>query len=507
MVFRKVVVVFVVSMAFQPLCLYGREWKNVTKTYKMEADYVGFKDGKVDLRKPDGKVMSLDPSTLCEEDQRYIDSQVSEHYLGTWITDSQIPFTIERAKGNNGLAITIKDDVVVRALDIQMHCEGATIVADTANITFQADPSLRSRDIKWRMYESDGKTFVDSEHIQWDKTGHEVTRKSGTFEIQRISKEQYATKVAARTLRKATAEHSDKALKQRVPDVARQGPLCITPIAGLRWDDSILESYDKLVADPDIKNIACFLNVANSFYRDDLPSHDVKDRDTLVEIIGHYVQSRKTGSRQYDDLNGVKKPVGLMRGGMLVLKATIVVSKVQCELVVEFWPEFGLLMQSPRPKQIIAVTSKDGETCAVPLLMTTVKVTNTEYASKEVVEDVFGHLKTKYGSLKRSGEPINMLGRIVTPPAEFSIKSGSYHAHGDLYTVDVMDDEGNKLRFSGSTIAGLGSGIYLEYSQSASYIRALHKPMDDFVKEQQEKEAQRIHDDKVRGRKDRLKEL
>ena len=45
------------SVALQPFCIYARGWKDPMGIYAMEAQYVSAKDRKVELRKPNGKIV------------------------------------------------------------------------------------------------------------------------------------------------------------------------------------------------------------------------------------------------------------------------------------------------------------------------------------------------------------------------------------------------------------------------------------------------------------------
>jgi hypothetical protein len=57
----------------------AREWADVTGRYKVEATFVGFKDGKVRLKKPSGDMVAVPLVKLREEDQKFVMVQVMLH--------------------------------------------------------------------------------------------------------------------------------------------------------------------------------------------------------------------------------------------------------------------------------------------------------------------------------------------------------------------------------------------------------------------------------------------
>ena len=69
------VLFFVLVFATSALAEY-RIWTN-TSGYSLEARYVRMEDGKVVLKKRDGKELKIDPSSLCSEDQEYLKSKDS----------------------------------------------------------------------------------------------------------------------------------------------------------------------------------------------------------------------------------------------------------------------------------------------------------------------------------------------------------------------------------------------------------------------------------------------
>jgi S1-C subfamily serine protease len=71
-----------VLVAIVPLVAFSaaiaRTWKSTDGSYKLKADFVDAKDGKVSLRRTDGKVIKVPISALCEEDQAYVAERTAQ---------------------------------------------------------------------------------------------------------------------------------------------------------------------------------------------------------------------------------------------------------------------------------------------------------------------------------------------------------------------------------------------------------------------------------------------
>lgn len=74
---RFMVIAIVVVSTIAVSLTYARTWKSTNGKYSVEADFVGFKDGEVSLRKESGDLIQVPMSRLCPEDQDYVKSQAS----------------------------------------------------------------------------------------------------------------------------------------------------------------------------------------------------------------------------------------------------------------------------------------------------------------------------------------------------------------------------------------------------------------------------------------------
>jgi formylglycine-generating enzyme required for sulfatase activity len=64
------------SLGAQPSARQVRTWTDSTGTYTIEAEFLDFKDGKVRLRKPDGKQITLPIGKLSDADRRFVERQL-----------------------------------------------------------------------------------------------------------------------------------------------------------------------------------------------------------------------------------------------------------------------------------------------------------------------------------------------------------------------------------------------------------------------------------------------
>jgi hypothetical protein len=79
----KLALITILLVALTPLFLVAapqvdtRSWKSSDGAYSIEAEYVGAKDGKVSLRKPNGDVIEVPLARLSAEDQAYVAKQAA----------------------------------------------------------------------------------------------------------------------------------------------------------------------------------------------------------------------------------------------------------------------------------------------------------------------------------------------------------------------------------------------------------------------------------------------
>ena len=77
---RRIILVGIFSAIGSCACVaQAREWCDATGKYKIEATFVGFKDGMVELKKENGATIYVPLSKLREEDQKFVMVQVMLH--------------------------------------------------------------------------------------------------------------------------------------------------------------------------------------------------------------------------------------------------------------------------------------------------------------------------------------------------------------------------------------------------------------------------------------------
>ncbi len=74
---RRGIAILVASFAIGAVTLaLARTWTDDSGTYQVEADFVGFKDGQVQLKKQDGLVVEVPLSRLSAADRRFVESEL-----------------------------------------------------------------------------------------------------------------------------------------------------------------------------------------------------------------------------------------------------------------------------------------------------------------------------------------------------------------------------------------------------------------------------------------------
>ena len=75
---RLLIVLLIVSL-FTPIALAAaRTWKSSNGKYSVEAELIGFEDGKVKLKKANGKVVKVPLESLSDADQKFVKEQYSK---------------------------------------------------------------------------------------------------------------------------------------------------------------------------------------------------------------------------------------------------------------------------------------------------------------------------------------------------------------------------------------------------------------------------------------------
>jgi hypothetical protein len=72
--FTGMVLVLVLAALFGHALGQSKTWRDATGKFSVEAEFVDFKDGKVQLKKKDGTVISIAKERLSKEDQSFIDA-------------------------------------------------------------------------------------------------------------------------------------------------------------------------------------------------------------------------------------------------------------------------------------------------------------------------------------------------------------------------------------------------------------------------------------------------
>ena len=76
---KRVLVLLLVVVFFAPVGpAASRTWKSISGRFSTEADLLGLKDGKVQLKKTDGTVIDVPLERLSDADQQYVKERYSE---------------------------------------------------------------------------------------------------------------------------------------------------------------------------------------------------------------------------------------------------------------------------------------------------------------------------------------------------------------------------------------------------------------------------------------------
>ena len=80
---KRLLMLFLIVAFFCPVApAESRTWKSSSGRFSTEAELLGFKDGKVKLKKADGKVIEVPLLSLCAADQQYVKKQYPEAARG-----------------------------------------------------------------------------------------------------------------------------------------------------------------------------------------------------------------------------------------------------------------------------------------------------------------------------------------------------------------------------------------------------------------------------------------
>ena len=78
---KRLLVLLLIVAFFVPVAMAAsRTWKSSSGRFSVEAELVGFKDGKVQLKKANGKVIKVPLKSLSAADQRYVKKQYPKKY-------------------------------------------------------------------------------------------------------------------------------------------------------------------------------------------------------------------------------------------------------------------------------------------------------------------------------------------------------------------------------------------------------------------------------------------
>ena len=124
----------------------ARTWTDSTGKFTVEAEFVDFKDGKVQLKKEDGKIVTIPVEKLSEADQAFAKS-VKEHAAGdtriasalTSITEEKLIEGLRVFKGNE-LNLVKTESPMVTEEDVKALMKSQEI----AKNTLEKDKSGRS---------------------------------------------------------------------------------------------------------------------------------------------------------------------------------------------------------------------------------------------------------------------------------------------------------------------------------------------------------------------------
>jgi hypothetical protein len=79
----SVTCVFALLLGLSAPMAIAREWKDSSGKFKVEATFVRIVGDRVELRKPDGKLIQVPTSKLCEDDQKHLKSLVAQSKSGS----------------------------------------------------------------------------------------------------------------------------------------------------------------------------------------------------------------------------------------------------------------------------------------------------------------------------------------------------------------------------------------------------------------------------------------
>ncbi|MGD0384339.1 MAG: SHD1 domain-containing protein, partial [Thermoguttaceae bacterium] len=74
---KRLIIVVIVLVFCRPIA-FARKWTDSNGKFSVEAEYVEFKDGKVHLKKQDGKIIMIPIEKFSESDQKFVKRQSSD---------------------------------------------------------------------------------------------------------------------------------------------------------------------------------------------------------------------------------------------------------------------------------------------------------------------------------------------------------------------------------------------------------------------------------------------
>ncbi len=126
---RVLVLVLVVST--EQRLLLAREWSDVTGTFRVEADLVGSENGKVQIQKTNGEIVSVDLEQLSEADRRYILYKVGlakTNLTGLWRVGSGA--VIRLVDDGTNISVELVESKTITAVKGIMRHDGTKVVSD-----------------------------------------------------------------------------------------------------------------------------------------------------------------------------------------------------------------------------------------------------------------------------------------------------------------------------------------------------------------------------------------
>jgi hypothetical protein len=116
---KRLLILLLVVAFFGPVALAAsRSWKSSGGHFRTEAELVGFKDGKVELKKTDGKVIEVPLDRLSDVDQQYVKEHYPEAAAGAKSDSEEEIESADKAAAGKAVGDDAVQDVAMKLLPL-----------------------------------------------------------------------------------------------------------------------------------------------------------------------------------------------------------------------------------------------------------------------------------------------------------------------------------------------------------------------------------------------------